>query len=194
MNLQWSYIVIPLGVGVVTGLTTKATTWTDLRQPLLTAIAIISAGILVRLSRGVPFSAIEVLEADEARKLAEAIKLSVRALRALLIICFLTIFFIVFSVQIADLLATPVAQNNLPFTEFFDYLGFLVPALLVFVCMRTYAVVEGDVQIADIQADILVKKRGTEDAKGFRTNIAQPTKESFRQPKGYGGVIEGDSA
>ena len=64
VNVQWSHIVVPVGVGVVAGLTTSAAMWTGLSQALLSVVAIIAAGVLVRLARGVPFSAIDVLKAD----------------------------------------------------------------------------------------------------------------------------------
>ena len=82
----------------------------------------------------------------------------------------------------------------LPFSATFDYVGFVLPLLLAFVFMRTYSVVEGDVEIADIQADILTKKRGKDAAESFSKSVAAPGKESFRPPRGYGRVIEGDQA
>ncbi|MEO1750034.1 MAG: hypothetical protein AAFR27_15730 [Pseudomonadota bacterium] len=139
-------------------------------------------------------AALDVLKADEARKLSTAIKQSVRALRALLIVCFVAILSLVFSNQIVSFAALTAAQGFLPFASSFDYAAFLMAMLLAFVFMRTYAVVDGDIQIADIQADILVKKRGKDAAEDFKKNVAGPSKEGFRQPRGYGRVVEGDQA
>ena len=194
MNVQWSHILIPVGVGVATGLTTDATMWTDLRQALLSVVAIISAGVLVRLARGVPFTAIDVLEADEARTLSGAIKQSVRALGVLLAVCFLTTLSLIFIGQLSRVFGSEAAQRNLPFTESFDYVALIVSFLLTFVFMRTYAVVKGDIQIVDIQANILFKKRNGEAADNFQDDVATPAKKGFQAPSGYGRVIEDDKA
>ena len=77
-------------------------------------------------------------------------------------------------------------------TEHFDYLAFLIPFVLVFVLMRTFAVVLGDIQIADLQADILLKKRNREAAEDFRKKVMDPAKKSFQTPQGYGRVVEED--
>ncbi|MEM9049985.1 MAG: hypothetical protein AAGC92_14850 [Pseudomonadota bacterium] len=155
----------------------------------MSVVAIVSAGVLVRLARGVPFSAIDVLKADEARKLSSAIKQSVRGLRALLAVCFFTILVLVFADKLAGLLSTVTAQELLPFTDHLDYLALGVPLLLTFVIMRTFAVVEGDIEVADIQADILVKKRGKDLADEFQKGVADKAKDGYRQPSGYGGAV-----
>ena len=190
MKVQWAHILVPVGVGVATGFTTDATTWTDLSQALLSVVAIVSAGILVRLARGVPFSAIDVLEADKADELSAAIKQSVRALGGLLLVCFLTTLCLIFVGHIAGMLGTEGVQDVLPFTDHFDYVAFVVPLLLAFVFTRTYAVVMGDIQIVDIQADILTKKRNKAAAENFRENVADPAKKGYQAPKNYGGVID----
>lgn len=190
LKVQWAHILVPVGVGVATGFTTDATTWTDLSQTLLSVVAIVSAGVLVRLARGVPFSAIDVLEADKAEDLSAAIKESVRALGGLLLVCFLTTLCLIFIGHIAGMLGSEGAQDVLPFMEHFDYVAFVVPLLLAFVFTRTLAVVMGDIQIVDIQADILIKMHNKAASEDFRENVADPAKNEYQAPKNYGGVID----
>lgn len=192
MRLQWSHILVPLSVGVACSVLTTAATWTEVSQTLLGAVSIVSAGVLVRLARGVPFSAIDVLNTEEARKLAYSIKKSVRALRALLLVCFVAVLSLVFIKQIEAGFTWLASTHWLPFSDHVDYVSLTLPFILSFVFMRTYAVVDGDIQIADIQADILIRKRGKDAADAFKKNVAGPAKESFRQPSGYGGVVEGE--
>lgn len=192
MSLQWSHILVPLCVGVGCSILTTAVTWTGVSQTLLSVVSIASAGVLVRLARGVPFSAIDVLTTEEARKLASSIKQSVRALRALLLVCFVAILSLVFITQIDAGFTLLASKHWLPFSDHVDYVSLVIPFILSFVFMRTYAVVDGDIQIADIQADILMRKRSKESAEAFKKNVLDPTKENFRKPSGYGGVIEGE--
>lgn len=188
MNVQWTHIILPLGVGLATGLFTDATMWSELNEALLSVVAIVSAGVLVRLARGVPFSVIDVLEADEARKLSDALKQAVRALGGLLAGCFLTALCLAFIGQLNSMFESETAQTILPFTDNLDYVAFLVSLLLSFVFVRTYAVVKGDIEIVDIQADILVRQRNKETAEEFKERIAKPAGQNFSAPKNYGGV------
>ena len=161
-------------------------------QALLSVVAIVSAGVLVRLARGVPFSAIDVLEAGQAEKLSAAIKQSVRALGGLLLVCFLTTLCLIFVGHIAGMLRSAAVQDVLPFTESFDYVAFVVSFLLAFVFMRTFAVVRGDIQIVDIQADILTKTRNRKAAEEFQKDVADPASQEYHAPENYGGVIDQD--
>lgn len=176
----------PVCIGIVVGAATSNALWVTVSQSLVTVVSLIAAGVLVRLARGVPFSAIDALSAEDARRLAKAIKQSVRVLRALLLVCFVTITYLVFFDQISTALSLTTMAEWLPFTNTVDYSAGLLVALLVFMLMRTWAVIDGDIQIADIQADLLVRKRGQEKADEFEDKVARPASESFRNPSGYG--------
>lgn len=189
MKVEWSHIVAPALVGVVAGLGTEASTWLGLRDALLSVLSIISAGLLVRLARGVPFSATDVLRPDDVRKLSEAIKRSIRGLRMLLVVCFIGMLLLVFAEQLNKIFEYSNANWNLPYSDKFDYLSFLVSLILTYIAIRAYAVVDGDVQIADIQADLLVRKENKQAAESFDDGLAAPAKESYRAPKDYGRVI-----
>ena len=192
LRVQWLHIVIPFVTGALTGLTTYASAWIDVSEPLLSVVAIVSAAVLVRLARGAPFTAIEVLDAAEAQKLSIAIKQSVRSQGGLLLACIIASLCLVFIRQINDIFSSEALKEILPLTEHFDYLACLVPLMLAFVFMRTYAIVIGDIQIADLQADILLKKRNREAAEDFRKKHMDPAKKSFQAPEGYGRVAEED--
>lgn len=189
VKVEWSHIVAPALVGVVAGLGTEASTWLGLRDALLSVLSIISAGLLVRLARGVPFSATDVLRPDDVRKLSEAIKRSIRGLRMLLVVCFIGMLLLVFAEQLNKIFEYSNANWNLPYSDKFDYLSFLVSLILTYIAIRAYAVVDGDVQIADIQADLLVRKENKQAAESFDDGLAAPAKESYRAPKDYGRVI-----
>lgn len=192
MRLQWSHILVPLGVGVACSFLTTAATWSGVSQTLLSVVSIVSAGVLVRLARGVPFSTIDALGTEEARKLASAIKKSVRALRALLLVCFFAILSLVFIQQLDAGFTWLASKRWLPFADHFDYVSLIVPLILTFVFVRTYAVIDGDIQIADIQVDILIRKRGKDAAEKFKKDVVGPARDSFRQPSSYGGVVDSE--
>ncbi|MBC6416650.1 MAG: hypothetical protein GDA47_02345, partial [Rhodospirillales bacterium] len=136
--------------------------------------------VLVRLARGVPFSSLEALDAGEARKLAEAIKRSVRALAAMLGACFCAIAGLLFVSRV------PAVWGAVEVT------AFTTSCLLAFVLIRTVAVVRNDVEIADIQAGILLKERASGEAAEFEKNVAAPARKDRWQPEGYGRVIGGE--
>ena len=59
--------------GIAASLSIDASMWTDFNDSLLSIVAIVSAGVLVRLARVVPFSAVDALEAGEAVDLSAAL-------------------------------------------------------------------------------------------------------------------------
>lgn len=192
MTQRLYHMIVPVGAGLLGGFFTTPALWQSLSTALTSVVSIISAGILVRLARGVPFSAIDVLETSEANRLAKALKGSIRALRALLLVCFLTILALVFSTQLYNFSAWASQIGFQPWYDRFDTVSFIVSALLTYVLVRTYLVVDGDVQIADIQAEILLKKRGKDKAETFSNDVAKPAKQKYKNPPGYGGAIAGE--
>jgi len=184
LRIKWFHILAPTAVGACTALTTGASDWAEHSPALTSVVSIVATGILVRLSRGVPFASIDVLPADEARKLSAALKTSAHQLWALLLACAFTIFCLVFIEPMEGLLG---------FLEPFDGVAFLVPFLLIFVLLRIHEVVANDVQITEIQADILLKKRNEAAADAFERDVIVPTRQNYRPPSNYGRVIEKDS-
>lgn len=182
MNIRRHHIsiLVILAVGVIGGFATDAAFWADMGRDLLSVVSILAAGVLVRLARGVPFSSIKDLDPGEAKKLAYAIKRSVRVLEVMLWMCFLTIACLLLVPKV------PAAWGA------FNFIAFATSFFLAFVLVRAFAVVRNDVQIADIQANILVGERNREAAAEFEKKVAAPARETYRQPPDYGRVIDGD--
>lgn len=167
---NWLHILITFAGGIVALAMTENTIWINAQQGLLSGIAIISVGVLMRLARGVPFSAIDVLTKEEAHKLSCAIKQSVRTLQALLAVCFLTVFLLIF-------------------VDDFPYATSLIPFFLVFIIIRTFSVTLGDIEIVDIQANILTKTYNKKRSDDFQKSIAGQS-DTYKTPPSYGGTID----
>lgn len=176
-------------IGVASSLGMNSQTWIDVSSTLVSVVSIVAAGVLVRLARGVPFAAVDALSADEARRLAIAIRLSVRALRALLFVCALVIALFVFLQPISSFVYGPLHLDVWGTRLLVCPLSFLCGCALSFVGIRAIAVVNGDVEITDIQAKLLIKKRGKEKAEAFESSPAAAAAQKFKMPAGYGGEI-----
>jgi len=162
MKIRWSHLLIPLVGGALASANASIAFWTTAKPSLLTALSVIAAGVLVRLARGLPFSNVDQFTVEEARAVAKSIKRSVRALRALIFVVFATMAVIVF--------ADPLLGGVTKLLTFFQLIsGFstiwldpqsivsgLIGLMLVYVFVRVFAVIGGDVGLVDLQSKYLV--------------------------------------
>ena len=82
--VRWRNIVIPLLVAAFCWLLVPVDFWDANRQALLVCLSVVAAGVLVRLTRALPFTAADQYELDEVRRVTAAITQIARSLRALL--------------------------------------------------------------------------------------------------------------
>lgn len=159
-------------------------------MPLLTTLSVVAAGVLVRLSRGLPFSNAEQLQLDEARKLAKAVKESVKSLRSLLVVVFVTMFTLFLSVPLSTYLATVLSKRS-------DFVSYIDPAIsafislsLTYVFVRIFAVISGDIGIVNLQTDYLVKAVERKQGEQFEQSRKSSNAPKMKNPEGYGKIIQ----
>ncbi|RUU06474.1 hypothetical protein EOD23_13650 [Mesorhizobium sp. USDA-HM6] len=190
MKINWSHLVIPVaGAAGAWGLASVAF-WEAAKPSLLTAMSVIAAGVLVRLARGLPFNNPDQFALDEARQIAGAIKQSIRALRALIAVVFLAMGSLVFAkaFKTAVLAATFLSPKVAPYVE--PGISAVVGFLLTYVFVRIFAVVKGDVSLADLQSELLVKAVERKQAERFDKALAKSDVPPMKNPEGYGKIIQ----
>ncbi|MDG3040424.1 hypothetical protein [Roseicyclus marinus] len=190
MKLRLSHIILPLIGGLIAWGLHAEISWLSLRLPLLTVLSVVAAGLLVRLSRGIPFSDSLVPDIDDARQLGLAIQKAVRAVRATLAIVFATMLLLVFLEPGHDVVAyvfSLAAFSNPSGTA--EALGSgLLGCQLTYVVVRLFVIVNGDVGLVDLQAKFLIKKAGRDQLKRF--DDKPMTGQEVSNPSGYGRIVE----
>jgi len=190
MKINWSHFVIPVAGAFVAWELASVAFWEAAKPSLLTAMSVIAAGVLVRLARGLPFNNPDQFALDEARQIAGAIKRSIRALRALIAVVFLAMGSLVFAkaINIALLASAYVPVKVAPYVE--PGISAIVGFLLTYVFVRIFAVIKGDVSLADLQSDLLVKAVERKQAERFDKALTKTDAPTMKNPEGYGKIIQ----
>lgn len=183
--------MIPIAAGGIAAAAIPVAFWDTSKTPLLTALSVIAAGVLVRLARGLPFNNSDQFELHEARRVATAIKKSARTLRALIVVAFIAMGGLVFAKPISD---TVVAFFQIYYPSASTYVEPVVSGtvalLLTYVFIRVFAVIKGDVALVDLQTDLLVHSVERKQAERFDKSIEKIETPTFKTPEGYGKVIQ----
>jgi hypothetical protein len=181
MKIHWSHIILPLAAATVSE---------GVKAPLLTFLSVIAAGVLVRLARGMPFTNTSGFDLDFARKVASAVKTSIRALRTLLIIIFITMGMVTFSSILGKATVLGLITIGLDGRYSDPIISALIGGLLCYVFVRIFAVVSGDVSLADMQADMVVTAAKKTQTEHFSATVEAATTKPISNPAGYGKVVQ----
>lgn len=179
---------MPLLSAVIAGAFVSVEFWDTSKAPVLTALSVVGAGVLVRLARGLPFTNADQFQVEEARNIAAAIKQSIRALRMLIIIILITM---VALVVVNGVVGAASMQWPDSATEINTAASSVIGLLLGYIMIRITAVIQGDVGLVDLQSDFFVKAVERKQAERFEKTQAQTNSENpISNPKGYGKVIQ----
>jgi hypothetical protein len=181
-------VVTTVSAGAISALLVSASAWDGLKAGLLTALSVIAAAALVRLSRGLPFTNPDHFEADEVEQVTNAVKQLARSLRAFLVVVFAAMVLLVFVKPLADeataIFIAPAAQ------AIGRALSFVVGSALAYVLTRVGQIVGSDIGLLDKQAKFMVRAvhRKARDKEEARAEAAGLT--PFKTPEGYGRRIQ----
>lgn len=186
-------MTVPLVIATVSGWLGSVNFWDGIKAPLLTCLSVIAAGVLVRLARGMPFTNTNGFDLEFARKVASAVKTSIRSLRTLLTVIFFTMGIITFSSvlgEATELLLAAAGLDAQYTTQHSDMIvSALIGGLLCYVFVRIFSVIDGDVGLADMQADIIVTMATKSQSERFSPTIEAVKKNPISNPVGYGKII-----
>ena len=186
MRVGFAPLVLPILTGVVCAACVTTGNWDVQAAKLLTALSVIGAAVLVRLARGLSMPAGDAIEGDEARRLTSAIKTMVRRLRLLILVILGTMVLLVVLPGASSLL-----QEIAP-TEWADlvqrFASGIIGLAIGYVLVRMVQVVNSDVGLVDIQAEVFLKSLSRKEQKKFDEGRAASV-APFRNPEGYGKKI-----
>lgn len=187
--LKWSNILVPSLVAIAAGWFVGIAFWDTSKQAFLVGLSVIAAGVLVRLARGLPFTAADHYEVDEIRGLTNAMRQIVRSLRILITAVLLSMLGLVIAKPFIDTLQA--APKFVPYISYIEHsvsgaLGFV----LTYVSWRMLQVVKGDQDLTELQSKFIVRAVERRQAKIFDQQQADTSTSPFKSPEGYGRRIQ----
>lgn len=161
--------------------------WFKASGHLVPVLSIIAAAVLFRLGRGLPPFEVATLSAAEVRRVSDAYRIGARNTAAILIVLLLALCSGLFGIVWSE---TAVADCPLLGKS----LTFIGIALNVLAVMRTIALVQGDLSLIRLQAELL-----EESIRRQHTAVNKVRREHGRRkapvstPRDYGGLVSPDS-
>lgn len=145
---------LPVVTGVLGWLWVPLSFWETVRSPVLTALSVMAAAILVRLARGLPFTNADHFEIREIEEVTSAIKQIMAALFLLLTIIVACMLFVVFSSLVSQVIYSLMPSGPISIEK---SLSASISLILGYVVSRTIAVARGDVGLVDLQSQFLIR-------------------------------------
>ncbi len=163
--------------------------WREMRSAIITALSVIGAASLIRLSRGFPFANMDSLDLEESRRLAIAVRKTMLALRALIIVILFAMGGLIALTPFMAFIGSLDISSALISVSQQSY-SFVLAFIIVYSFCRTFMVIQGDISLFDLQADLLEQSVRRKNADAASEIAGAPETKSFKNPPGYGEVLE----
>lgn len=152
----------------------------DLRTEVLTFLSILLGAVLFRLGRGLPQLAVEQLDVQEVKSVADAFKEVTRRLMWVFSVTGITVLFLIAVEPLMTLMhGWPSLRRGVIF---------VASSLSVFAFVRTIAVVLGDQDLVNLQADLMERDAQMRHTKQAAAELNKAEEEKPHAPsKDYGG-------
>jgi hypothetical protein len=187
MKVKFTHALLPMVGAATAAFAASIDFWDVSKAPILTALSVIGAGVLVRLARGLPFTNVDQFQVEEARRIAAAVKQSIRALRVLIFIILFTMASLVLA---KGIVLTSVAR----WPDWSDIITMAtsgaVGLLLSYILVRVTAVIQGDVGLVDLQAEFFIRAVERKQAERFEKSQSRSTVPMIENPRDYGKVVQ----
>jgi hypothetical protein len=183
-----SWSIALLGAGAAAGwYLIDAQFWDQNKQPLLVALSVVAAAVLVRLARGMPITNTDFFEVSEIRKLTAAVRQLMRSLRALIIATLGCMFALIAAKPLLEYFKSwPALSTDLDAGRL---MSALIALLTTYVFFRIIQVVYGDYDLVELQASYMIRTVERREARRFEEQHIRST-EPFKTPEGYGKQIQ----
>lgn len=177
-------IVVPSLMAMAAATLVDQELWRDMQTGLLVVLSVISAAVLVRLARGLPFSNPDHFKLDELNRIAAAIHSNAQALRVLIFACWIAMGAIV-----------GFAWSHFPYVPGWTEVGEivcsgLIGGLIGFVLARAMQVVESDISMIALQAQIMANVISRKNAETFEATLGAARKSDIAGSERFGTVIQ----
>lgn len=188
MKIKLAHLALPIFAAATAEAFVSVEFWDASKAAILTALSVIGAGVLVRLARGLPFTNADQFQVEEARKIAAAIKMSIRALRVLIIVILGTMVSLVVIKGVVSAIALRWPNAEVTTNEIASG---IIGLLLGYILVRITAVIQGDVGLVDLQSEYFVKAVERKQAERFeKAQARMSTDAPPSNPKDYGKIIQ----
>lgn len=157
-------LVLPLAAAAIAAAFVSHETWGKLQTGILVVLSVVSAAVLVRLARGLPFSNPDHFKLGELKIIAGAIHSNAQALRWLIFICWGTMGLLI-TYSAAPLEQLPILPWALQTVTRAGsaFVGFL----LGFVIARITQVIESDLSLIVLQSQVLANVISRKNAEKY---------------------------
>lgn len=155
----------------------------ELRTELLTFLSILLGAVMFRLGRGLPQLAMEQLDVQDVQRIADAFREVAGRLLGVFAVTGITILFLIAAEPLLTLADSwPRIRQGVVFVGAF---------LVTFALVRAVAVVLGDRDLVDLQAELLKQDALKRHAKEFNARMNRAERERpFSSSEEYGGLRE----
>lgn len=167
-HLTLKPILLPIFAAAACAAFVDQELWGNLQTGLLVVLSVISAAVLVRLARGLPFSNPDHFRLEELNRIAAAIHATAQALRVLIFACWLSMGAIIFF----SWAQFPYVAGWTELAErvFSGGIGLVIG----FVLARAVQVVEADIGMIGLQAQVMANVISRKNAETFEATLGKP--------------------
>jgi hypothetical protein len=188
MRIKLAPVLVPGLVAVIAAVSVRVSTWDSVKTSIITALSVAAAAALVRLSRGLPFSAASNFEPQEIQQITAAVIQLARSLRAFLAITILSMGVLI---MVAPLIALADPMRNSAVVWWGGrVLSSIIGGLLSYVVVRLFQIVASDLSLLNEQSKFMVRAVQREAEKQRAAPLAAEMGSDFRTPENYGQRIQ----
>jgi branched-subunit amino acid transport protein AzlD len=189
MKLKLAPVLVPGLVAAAAAVSVRVSTWDSIKASLITALSVAAAAALVRLSRGLPFTAASHFEPNEIQQITRAVVQLARSLRAFLVITILSMGALIMVAPLIEY-ANHVRAAALVWWGG-RLLSGIVGGLLAYVVVRLFQIVGSDLSLLNEQSKFMVRAVQREAGKErSSTTLTPDISTNFRTPETYGQRIQ----
>lgn len=188
MKIKLAPILMPGLAATVAAAAVRVSTWDSVKTSLITALSIAAAAALVRLSRGLPFTAASHFEPREIEQITMAVIQLARSLRAFLAVTILSMGTLIVVAPLMEL------SSGLRSTALIwwggRFFSALVGGILAYVVVRLFQIVGSDLSLLNEQSKFMVRAVKREPEKTSQQTLTPGVGGGFRAPENYGQRIQ----
>lgn len=188
---SWTSVIAPVVGGAASAWLISLATWEQLRTPLLPAISVVAAAVLVRLARGLPFTNADHFSLGDFRSVASKLEANARKLRALIFVCLGALVGLIVFPGLPKLELFPVLPHFewVP-TALNRLLSATLGGTVVYAFTRVIEVVHSDVSLLRLQSRIMETVIASKNAKAFEKQTESSTGTPIAGSAGYGRPLQ----
>jgi len=166
-RISFPAVVLPVVCAAVSAWVIGLAGWESLRAAVIPAISMIAAAVLVRLARGLPFTNPDHFTLDQFRDISQKLQTNARYLRALIWICIAAVVAVTIGGPLYRELPAALPGYSWAPEATERALSAAIGFLVSYSFVRIFEVVQSDVVLLKLQANIIEGVIAQKNAKAF---------------------------